>query len=180
MEAPHQTGFREPEKERLPKQKRRDLFNPHHDESGRFAERDGPHALVAKLLAIAESQKTTLRVGRGPYQTRFILPDGTRLDGGQPHDEVTDQIGLDLDAVMAAGIVRSTGQEGGIEIRQPLTEAQAAVIADDWNFHYKSPLHVDMGVERRGKSFGPEVHTTFKIPFTADALRNWTKRPTKE
>lgn len=105
-------------------------------------------------------------------ETRFILPDGTRIGHTQDyHQDAALQIGVDLNEMMAEGIIRYTPGVGA-EVSAPITRAQAQHIIDG---SYAVPgdtvrgsLYVDVfwggqGFESKG----------FDDRATADTIRNW-------
>lgn len=114
--------------------------------------------------------------------TKFILPDGMRLAHNyDTHGEaIRGAFEASGDKKMAEslyggyksayelmfkeGIVRYSGDYGGVQIGRPLTEKQAQIIADDWNHVYKKALPIDA---YESKIFQP--------PFNADTIRNWSR-----
>lgn len=119
-----------------------------------------------------------------PHETKWLLPDGTRIKGdffGDIHVVMAARVtglretGAAL-AVMRDGIIRyiftDTG-DGGIYCAAPLTEAQAAVIADDFTAMPRAPgdepvMFVDV---HDGTTFHHQRFSGRRI--TADAIRHW-------
>lgn len=105
---------------------------------------NSPKDLIAALRA--KYPKTDSR-----YDGWFILPDGTRLDAAEEatHMDAAEAIGVDLADVLRAGVIRSKADDG-IEIGRALTNEQARVIYDDFQFYYKRGLNVDVFYMEQG------------------------------
>ncbi len=124
-----------------------------------------------------------------PRQTRFLLPDGTRLtsEHAMEHSDIVFEALLRegegfpprLQDVMGAGVVRySPGEFGGIDLKAPLTDQQAQVIADDFNITFKAPsVRVDMSPQDNWNFYETLDANT---PVTADQLRYWSQRAFKK
>lgn len=111
-------------------------------------------------------------VTESPEKSGLIHPNGTRFEvssTSERHTEAQDQ-----------GYVRNLGQYLGLEIRQPLTQTQAVVIAKDWNTHYKMGVTITMGdpyYDSTGLAdTSPGVDKTFSYPMKPDALVEWSQR----
>jgi hypothetical protein len=121
-----------------------------------------------------------IRVTERPDETKLLLPDGTRLasrSGHASHGELIHHAlgqGHTVGDVLATGVVRYVaGDHGGVEIKAPLTEHQAAVIADDWNeFYGAHHVTVDMSPE---DNYNVWETGEFSMPVTADRLRHWSE-----
>lgn len=136
-----------------PKRKRRDLsgFNESQprDEDGRWAETGGVPS--AKTDAAVKALKRVGHITTDPDRTFFLLPDGTRISAGgmNSHGKLAAAAGYpDLNKLIGAGIVRYVPGVGIQATSGSLTEAQAQVIADDWNARYAgdhdwNKIHID-------------------------------------
>jgi hypothetical protein len=100
-------------------------------------------------------------------ETRFILPDGTKLThNASYHADAADRLGFGLQEVLQQGIIRFAG--GGAEIHHPITRAQAQVLADSIPFNMDRQMYVDI-VSPRNTEFNWKV---FREGTTADDIRN--------
>jgi len=124
-----------------------------------FAEGKSPTG--AQILVSAEDW--------GYGSTKFILPSGKRLAHMQDtHAAAAHALGVDLDDVMRAGILRYTPGSGA-EIGAPMTKAQAQHLVDSTiESGGNHPLFVDVfhGRERFAKVFDPDR-------TNANTVRNW-------
>lgn len=124
------------------------------------------------LHPLAAEMKAKFPTTTEPNHTDFLLPDGTRLKKiayGSHDGEIYQQTGKFLPDALAAGVTRYSPPLG-IETSQPLTEAQAQIIADDWKHHFGG-RDISLDINRPDSL----ISKTLKNP-TADAIRMWVKR----
>lgn len=108
-----------------------------------------------------------------PGETRFLLPDGTRLRMADERGEHSDAIApYTLDAVLRAGVVR-VRPEVGVHCRSRITQRQAEIIADDWTAK-NEPLHIDC--ELPPTSGYRLDYKVFDPPINARTLRAWVNK----
>lgn len=109
-----------------------------------------------------------------PSETKFLLPDGTRLQFesdatdpfAQTHEDVVAHVGLDT--VLKSGVIRYRA-DAGVNAGAPITNVQAKIIADDWNTEARSMLFVDVGVNHTNSK-------AFPTPVNAEALRSYVNQ----
>lgn len=109
-----------------------------------------------------------------PYETAFLLPDGTRV--GHSYDihetaaaELLEGAKDPIGEVLKSGVARISAG-GGVQIHLPLTESQAQIIADDWNYYHNNTLFLDR--DAIWKAFDP--------PINADEIRRWSQHPVQD
>lgn len=109
-----------------------------------------------------------------PSETKFILPDGTRLKMADNAGEHRDAVGAyNLGDVLKAGVIRYRA-ESGVSLRSKITEIQARLVADDWNTEPgRGELWVDVELD---SSSIPQRQRQFSTPVSASVLRSWVNK----
>lgn len=128
-----------------------------------------PPRRVASDSPIAAAFRNGMPEAEGYSDTRFILPDGTRLTHhSNSHWDAAESVGENLYDAMQAGIVRvSKGGAGGFEVGSRITEAQAQHIVDSTHYSNESPyVDVYRGRTRSARQFDAQR-------TTADDVRQW-------
>ena len=74
---------------------------------------------------------------KSPGETKFLLPDGTRLKGEGEHQDMVAP--HRLADVLQSGAIRYRAVSG-VNPGAVMTEEQAQIIADDWNTEPRGPL----------------------------------------
>lgn len=144
-----------------------------------------------KTSATEDVPGRAVNITQVPKQTKFLLPDGTRISGrnewGEEHADILFSATREsLDDAFQAGIIRYSGGEyGGIQFAGTLTEEQAQTLADDWNITYSQSnparLYIDAVPFKDGKlDYYNSVNGYLQVPFTADKLRNFSKNQKPE
>jgi hypothetical protein len=95
-----------------------------------------PSRIVEKGHPVINLFRKNMKTVDNYDDTRFILPDGTRLryKTGLSHGEGAKNIGANLKKAIKEGIIRFTSG-GHSEIGAPITHAQADHLADSLNFN---------------------------------------------
>jgi hypothetical protein len=138
----------------------------------------GPEKPVRSDSEVRAALKQAFKATEDRNRTVFLLPDGTRisrtpLTSGPLkvpifHSEIARHLGLPLDRLLQAGIVRYVPHEG-IDTQSPITDAQADIIASDFAI-WRKPIYVDARA-------GPTDEHSLKLfdwrDVTPSLLRSW-------
>lgn len=150
--------------------------------SGNFGHAGRPGAVGGSApISMSGALRSKLQTTSSVNDTSFVLPDGTRLTHSQKsHEDALLAVVRDDPTLQSVdvweefykeGIIRYSDFGGGVQLGKPLTENQAQLIADDWNYYYKKDLFLDI-THPGGKILAAE---RFTYPMTADVLRRWSK-----
>ncbi len=114
--------------------------------------------------------RTLMNTTDSPRRTKFILPDGTRLQGSGEHRDMCAP--YDLSTVLKAGVVRYR-YDTGIECQSRMTDIQSRIVADDWNTEDHGDLVVDVGAGMNDAQWATMNFKRFATPINASAVRNF-------
>lgn len=125
--------------------------------------------------ALIVTLKKGLQEAESYNDTKFILPDGTRLTHGEEtHADATSALNIDLWDAMAAGVMRFTqagvtaaGSDVGVEVGSRITYAQAQHLVDARIFSGYDGVLVDLFIGNKYFS------QRFSDRATAEAIRHW-------
>jgi hypothetical protein len=124
--------------------------------------------------SIIAAMKQKYKATRVPAETRFLLPDGTRLTFSLSvsHEHAAQAAGYTIDEVLAAGILRYFAHFGIQLTNGTMTAAQAQIVADDW-IYYRHDLDVDVQAINGHMLGSKEFDSEHLQPA---AIRGWANR----
>jgi hypothetical protein len=123
---------------------------------------------------IIAAMKQKYKATRVPAETRFLLPDGTRLTFplSVSHEHAAQAAGYTIDEVLAAGVLRYFAHFGIQLTNGTMTAAQAQIVADDW-IYYRHDLDVDVQAVNGHMLGSKEFDSEHLQPA---AIRGWANR----
>jgi hypothetical protein len=140
---------------------------------------------IAEAAFTPNKLRALMNTTTQPEQTRFILPDGTRLRMADDRGEHSDAVApYTLAEVMLAGVIRVRPTYGNdhstnAQCRAKITERQAAILADDATLR-GGKLNIDVQPSDNSDYRSPAGYHTdyreFDPPVKASIVRAWVNK----